>query len=421
MITPSRKHRRFNVKLVESLPLTKGWTPVLNRHGISYCVKGVECAVTIDDWLIPEYLEQANELSIALGLPSAGPTPASTAMRIFRSLLSSPVGQSHSFSKILMNNRVNAGGRAEVGAYGHWTGDMVDVDFRAAYGTLLCEGPGDLERTNVPLADADFVDATVRDVSPFPVTRYLYMGRDFFATGECRRILTKQEFDLTEAVMIHCTYRLQRRADIARFATTLIAMRDSYPVAKLLICCLVGRLAIETTERPAKAVTPRSGDTYVAPGIWSTNVPTEPRGATHVYSFITGTCRGHLASLLNSCTNAGGIPLTWDTDGALLFGWEPAGDTWGPFRLKKRPCSEAYIWASKISALMIDNAWHVRAGGLPADPPLDTLRMRLHFAGLEDRLVTAGPVLTRASDGSILGRWTRPDGTTRPYVGGTLL
>lgn len=393
------------------MPIGNGWHPVLNKHGIAYMFNGNMVAVTIDDWITNEYFEQAKELCSALGLSSIGSTPSSTASRILERFLDSPIGQSFSFSKSLRESGCIAGGRAEVGCYGMHESPISDIDFRAAYGTILSIGPGDLARTNLPVNESDFVDATVSDDSKYPITRVNVLGRDFYAkTNSVRRVLTLEELKQCNVLKIHSTFTLERRKDIASLATTLLKLRDEWPVCKLILNSLVGRLAVDTIQRPIAVEYPKSGDTYIAPGIWSRDIASKPKGAAHIYAFITGTCRGYITSLLRKTD-----PLTWDTDGTVIRN-SINFSSWGPFELKQRSVDKIEIWASKISLITVGPDVEIRAGGLPGSPKIENMRRLLKYPGIEEiPYKQKNGIMFRKSDGTPLGRPVNKDGSTRPY------
>ncbi len=412
MILPERP-KKLNVEIVDELPQVQdGWQPILNKHGISYMRSGNKCSVLIDDWIMPEYLKQAYELCGKFGI-TPGPSPSSTSLRLLQSFLQKPLGTCHSFSKYLKQAGVYGGGRAEVGKYGITEGPLLDIDFKSAYLTLLSEGPGDLLKINCPLKEADFIEATVKDDSDYPICRHQMFGRPIYGRSKSvRRLLTNAEFNDVEPLKVHVTYQIERRRDIASFAEVLLAFRDTFPVAKLLGNAVIGRLGIESNSRFIAVSRPRKDDTYVSPGVFAREVDSKPKGALCPSTWIIGTCRGHLTSLLREALNNNALPLAWDTDGTVTQMWN-CPESWGPFKLKRREAIRFECWAAKISILTTHEKEEIRAGGIPGEPTGELIRKFITFPHLS-HLRSIGGLLAK-EDGTTLGRMTRTDGSTMPY------
>lgn len=391
-----------------------GWKAVLSNTKIVYLRRGNDYRVLCDDWILPEYLEQAIELCGLLGV-SAGPTAGSTAMRLFQFFLQKPIGTCFSLSSSIYQTKSHSGGRAEVGIYGDRSpSDLEDVDFSSAYGTLLGSGPGDVSQINCQESNADIFDADISDETEFPIIRASGRGRSFFVVSKkpVRRLLTSAELALCKVHKVHCSYRLERRRDVARFAEVLMSLRDKYPVCKLLVNSLVGRLAVERNTAWSSVSTPKSGDTYICPGVFAREVPSKPHGAMLVYFWITGTCRGWLTKLLRSCT-----PICWDTDGAALYGL-PECDRWGPFKLKRKECQRIEVFASKVSILTSENNVSVRSGGIPGEPSAEVIRRELSWPTQDTCEYVKGMWRRRDAiwaDSLWLGRGLNRDGSTYPY------
>lgn len=410
MITPKRRFPRCNITFGDSAPTN--YRPILNRHGISYWVSGTNAIVPPSDWILDEYLGQAYDVCGIFGI-SPGPTPSATSMRLLRASIVAPLGTCHSFSRTIEASGAYAGGRTEVGVYGDTSGEIWDVDFKQAYATQLLEGYGDLAGWGQPIETSDFVDATVSDESEYPILRVKLHGRDFYSKGSTRRLMTVDEFRLTNPITIHQTYTLDRRRDISNMVERLLVLRDSYPVIKLLLNSLVGRLRIESASRVIAVKRPKAGDRYICPGTFAREVPSTPRGALAIAARITGAVRADLTTLLRLSRSAGGTPLCWDTDGATILNY--SGAPIGPYTLKRKRCSRAEVWGGKISILTTDDGIeHVRCGGLPGQPNANRLRAIMSH---RSRTMVAHDGVLRRLDGTYVGRGVSHtvSGHTSPY------
>lgn len=414
MITPKRRWAASVVNLLgPGEEPSAGYKPVLNNHGIAYWRRGQSSyQVPVEDWIEEDYLRQAAAICDSANV-AVGPTPSSTAMRLLRSALTCPLGRCYSFTKTIEERGTYAGGRTEVGRYGLTTGELRDIDFRAAYGTQLARGYGDLAGWGAPISEADFIDATVRDDSEYPILRVRKHGRDFFSRGEARRLLTREEFELTVPITVHQTYSLERRDDLASFAERLLGYRAAYPVAKLLLNSIVGRLRVESLKRPEAVAYPQSGDKYVAPGVFLRQVTCKPSGALAVAARITGAVRADLTRLLRS---AGCQPICWDTDGVCVAGYDidlMARTARMPYKIKSRRCTAVEVWGGKISILTTDDGLeHVRCGGLPGAPSAARLR-ELMGPHLPSTVAVDG--VLRRIDGTYVGRPPSLGGWTGAY------